>query len=118
MDAGQNRFAVLGRVQSILNDVRAERAVDGQQSDLAHLSARGCELYTLAVLDTMATAALEEPLPCDADCGDGDGTVGVVDLLALLGNWGATPGACELTGDGMVGVPDLLTLLESWGACP
>ncbi|MCH8316682.1 MAG: hypothetical protein IIA64_11980 [Planctomycetes bacterium] len=50
---------------------------------------------------------------------DGDGSVGVKDLLLLLGNWGLCPpkGDCpaDLNGDGSVGVADLLILLGNWG---
>ncbi len=50
---------------------------------------------------------------------DGNGVVDVVDLLALLGTWGACPSPpapCpgDLDGDGMVGVTDLLILLANW----
>jgi hypothetical protein len=48
---------------------------------------------------------------------DGDGTVGVVDFLLLLGSWGPCSGAClaDLDGDGAVGVTDFLMLLGHWG---
>lgn len=47
---------------------------------------------------------------------DGDGIVGVVDLLALLGTWGPCPTPCptDLDGDGAVTVVDLLALLAGW----
>jgi hypothetical protein len=50
---------------------------------------------------------------------DHDGTVGVLDFLALLGAWGpcpAPPDACpaDLDGDGSVGVTDFLALLSAW----
>ncbi len=49
----------------------------------------------------------------------GDGTVGVPDLLQLLGAWGANPGhPADLDGNNTVGVPDLLLLLGAWGPCP
>ncbi|MCI0365144.1 MAG: FG-GAP-like repeat-containing protein [Phycisphaerales bacterium] len=63
------------------------------------------------------------PAPCPADI-TGDQTVNVLDLLALIGQWGAcadpTPGNCpaDLTGDGVVNVGDLLNLIGNWGACP
>ncbi len=54
--------------------------------------------------------------------GHGDGTVGILDLLALLAAWGDCPvkGECsaDLNGDGTVGILDLLTLLANWGPCP
>ena len=50
---------------------------------------------------------------------DGDGTVGVSDLLILLGSWGPC-GDCDdciadLDDDCTVGVSDLLILLGNWG---
>ena len=47
---------------------------------------------------------------------DGDGTVGVNDLLILLGAWGPCPDPClpDINGDGSVDVLDLLVLLGSW----
>jgi hypothetical protein len=56
---------------------------------------------------------------------DGDGTVGVVDFLAVLNAWGScagcgTQGACpaDFDGDCEVGVLDFLQLLEAWGPSP
>ncbi|MHC4414155.1 MAG: glycoside hydrolase family 2 TIM barrel-domain containing protein [Planctomycetota bacterium] len=50
---------------------------------------------------------------------DGNGTIGIADLLALLAAWGADPcGSADFNGDGVVGVADLLRLLANWGACP
>ena len=51
---------------------------------------------------------------------DGDGVVGVLDLLILLAGWGPCPDppdACsaDLDADGFVGILDLLTLLANWG---
>ena len=54
---------------------------------------------------------------CPWDCNDGgtDGTVGIVDFLALLGQWG-NPGSCDFDGGG-VGITDFLELLANWGPC-
>ena len=50
---------------------------------------------------------------------DGDGDVGVKDLLDLLGAWGPNPlHPADFNGDGSVGVSDLLTMLANWGTCP
>ncbi|MHC4080245.1 MAG: hypothetical protein ACYS15_07115 [Planctomycetota bacterium] len=57
------------------------------------------------------------PPPCPWDCGDGDGTVGVVDFLALLAQWGQVGTSCDVDGGG-VGVTDFLELLATWGSCP
>jgi hypothetical protein len=61
-----------------------------------------------------------EPEPCPADT-DGDGAVGVDDLLGLLGAWGTNDPLYDLAppgGDGVVDVDDLLILLGAWGPCP
>ena len=56
---------------------------------------------------------------CDLDA---NGSVGVKDLLILLGAWGPCPkkGDCPADFDdsGDVGVKDLLFLLGNWGPCP
>ncbi len=54
---------------------------------------------------------------------DGDGAVGILDFLQLLGEWGpcpVPPAACagDLDGDGVVGILDFLLLLGNWGTCP
>ncbi len=52
---------------------------------------------------------------------DGDGVVGFLDFLMLLGNWGPCAGSCppfcagDLDGDCAVGITDFLLLLENWG---
>jgi len=51
---------------------------------------------------------------------DGDGVVGILDLLALLASWGPCPDPCppscaaDPDGDCSVGISDLLLLLGNW----
>ena len=50
---------------------------------------------------------------------DASGSVGILDLLALLAVWGTDPGGPpDFDGDGTVGILDLLALLANWGPCP
>ncbi len=63
-----------------------------------------------------------EFLPFPSPPGDlnGDGVVGIIDLLMLLAGWGdcpALPEQCsaDLNYDCVVGIGDLLTLLANWG---
>ena len=50
---------------------------------------------------------------------DASGSVGILDLLALLAAWSTDPGGPpDFDGDGTVGILDLLTQLANWGACP
>ncbi len=58
---------------------------------------------------------------CDGDV-NGNGAVGVADLLELLATWGQCPDepdSCfaDIDGNGYVGTSDLLTLFENWGPC-
>ena len=50
---------------------------------------------------------------------DGDGLVGITDLLILLSNWGPCPPKvpcpADLDANGTVGIIDLLILLANWG---
>jgi hypothetical protein len=57
---------------------------------------------------------------CPCDCAlPPDGTVNVVDFLALLADWGGTgPCDCADGGDGTVNVVDFLAMLGAWGSCP
>ena len=59
----------------------------------------------------------DDTTSCPGDI-SGDGTVDVVDLLAVVGAWGNTGGPEDVNGDGVVNVDDLLTVVNAWGACP
>jgi hypothetical protein len=69
----------------------------------------GAQLFVLTPNPTLQYFALGDL--------DGDGEVGIVDFLALLGLWGPCPDPCigDLDGDGEVGVTDFLILLANWG---
>jgi hypothetical protein len=55
---------------------------------------------------------------CPWDCGDDDdGQAGIVDLLALLAQWGQEGAPCDFDGGG-VGDSDLQQLLDAWATCP
>jgi hypothetical protein len=58
-----------------------------------------------------------DPQPCSGDV-NGDGTVGVDDILQTIGDWGPCGGCgSDVDGDGVVGVDDLLLILSVWGEC-
>ncbi len=69
------------------------------------------DLVIRAIVDC---AAVTE---CPWDCGDQDGTVGIVDFLTVLAQWGTIGTSCDIDGGG-VGITDLLSLLANWGSCP
>ena len=88
-------------------------AFGAQSPDISYgrLSDGGPDLDYLA---TPTPGASNEGDPCSGDI-DGDGTVGVDDLLALIGVWGTPDG--DIDGDGTTGVDDLLLLISLWGPC-
>lgn len=90
-------------------DVFYEVQIDGAAGSLL-------EDYNGARVEGPVRLQQGKPVGCQWDCGNADNDVGVVDLLALLGHWGA-PGPCDFDGGG-AGVTDLLKLLGMWGACP
>ena len=68
------------------------------------------------LLDLPEVGVGGEPCPWDLN---GDGSVGINDLLSLLGQWGTDPGGPpDFDGDGTVGITDLIELLANWGPCP
>ena len=59
-----------------------------------------------------------EPSPlCPADL-NGNGSVGVSDILIVLGAWGETGNQADIDGSGTVDVGDVLAIVEGWGDCP
>ncbi|MDP7005271.1 MAG: S8 family serine peptidase [Phycisphaerales bacterium] len=64
-----------------------------------------------------ALEAVDDGGTCNSDV-DGDGTVGVSDLLAVVDEWGVCNGCdADVDGDGVVGVNDLLAIVDQWGPC-
>jgi len=55
-------------------------------------------------------------VPCPADV-DGNGSVNVSDILAIVGAWGTNDSAADVNGDGTVNVSDILEAVSSWGPC-
>ncbi|MHC4947254.1 MAG: M12 family metallo-peptidase [Planctomycetota bacterium] len=80
-----------------------------------------CDIAAGTSLDTDGNGIPDECLspPCPADV-DGDGAVGVGDLLDALAAWGVCPPPCppDTDGSGAVDVTDVLAILAAWGACP
>lgn len=72
-----------------------------------------------AALDAVALQTFGCPTGVFGDI-DGDGSVGIGDLLALLAAWGPCPNPpaecpSDLNGDGTTGISDLLAVLANWG---
>lgn len=78
-------------------------------------TADGCDIAFGSSDDDNGNGIPDE-CECFADV-NGDGTVGVVDLLALLAAWNLTGVPEDINNDGIVNVLDLLELLSVWGSC-
>jgi hypothetical protein len=72
--------------------------------------------YDANSVDTPGSENPACPNPCPPDL-DGDGIVGVADILALIAGWGGNDPSHDLNGDGIVGVADLLAMIAAWGPC-
>ncbi len=108
IDAGNN-WAIAGRADTDL-DGNPRFAADENDFD------PGCGIPV--VVDMGAYEYQGDPFPVKFGDINGDGIVGIVDFLALLGNWGpCEPGCClaDLDIDGDVGITDFLLLLGNWG---
>jgi hypothetical protein len=55
-------------------------------------------------------------LDCPADI-NGDGVVGVNDLIAVVDAWGSDDASADVNGDGVVEVNDLIAIIDNWGPC-
>lgn len=65
---------------------------------------------------------IAQSLDCNDEVGcpedvNGDGYVNVVDLLAVIDQWGQVNSPADLNDDGIVNVSDLLMVVGSWGPC-
>jgi hypothetical protein len=50
---------------------------------------------------------------------NGDGVVGVDDMLLVIAAWGPCAGCdADINEDDVVGVNDLLAVIADWGECP
>jgi len=70
-----------------------------------------------ANVDHATDFAVGIPL-CEADLVGDDDLIDSGDLNVLLKQWGSSISDADLNNDGTVGVVDLLILLMNWGACP
>ena len=94
------------------------------------MKAAGVTLALIAAVAFAPAASAQDAAGACVSDGNADGTVNVVDVLGLLGAFGATSGQSltdyDSNADGAVNVSDLLTMLgffgasaggDSWGSC-
>ena len=81
-------------------------------SELTCLAGSGTWLGPKTVCDD---GECKSPI-CEADI-DGNGSVDVGDLLAVIDAWGQVHSPADVNQDGIVDVSDLLMVVGNWGAC-
>ena len=76
------------------------------------------DVTTLTDVDVNQTITIAHgATPCTGDV-NGDGSVAVADLLAVLNDWSACAGCdTDINGDDAVNVTDLLAVLNAFGPC-
>jgi hypothetical protein len=78
-----------------------------------------CIVVAAAGIAAMARGQLFPP-PTSPDCPadiNGDDTVDVLDLVAVITAWGESAVPEDINGDGIVDVLDLLEVITAWGPC-
>ncbi|MDP7029111.1 MAG: hypothetical protein QF733_02710 [Phycisphaerales bacterium] len=93
-------------------------AAGGAGIDLAPTGLAAISFVRIAVdADAWLSAEIDAVVDAgpwtDADL-NGDGVVGVDDLLMIIGAWGEQDSSADLDQDGVVGVDDLLIVLDAW----
>jgi V8-like Glu-specific endopeptidase len=83
-------------------------AVDDNMSSIVEAAVDGVSI---------SESVCGDPPACYLADVDKDGEVGVIDLLAVIDQWG-TGGSADVNGDGVVDVGDLLAIVDAWGQCP
>jgi len=79
--------------------------------ELRHLSS-GVSSITAGLAWSFSDPEPVDDVPGDAN---GDGSVGVEDLLLVIAEWNCVAGCtADLTGDGLVNVSDLLAVIANW----
>jgi 6-phosphogluconolactonase (cycloisomerase 2 family) len=114
-------IAVLPGLVFVTDESTATDGITGLYS--FHVNGDGTLTQAAPIYDTLGVrpeslAAWQPPrVPGDVD---GDGTVGILDFLALLAAWGPCPAPCppscpaDFDGDCAVSITDFLTLLANW----
>ena len=119
-DEASNHGEFVSCVAHLTNEWRSARLITGQEKGRIQRCAAQASIpasdETIALSQEGALYASANLCPSDLD---GDGSVAISDMVALLEAWGTNSGdPSDLDGDGTVAMPDLLLLVADWGPCP
>ena len=113
-----------GGEHTYLMDEEIGPTADGYAPSHIYRYTSACGNFAMGTYDPEDPEATDTPgsenPACPSDCPsdfDGDGIVGVSDVLALIAGWGGNDPTHDLDGDGTVGVGDILIMIGAWGPC-
>ena len=116
MDPGVNQFRVL--YGNFAGDLVGSMSVTSGAIEWSHhpvVPDGYPDTGPLVVYGSMTRVQFTAVPVCPGDA-TGDGSVGLNDLLAVIGSWGTDgAGGGETNGDGFVGLADLLEVIGNWG---
>ena len=99
-------------------------ATNGPESEIRELDTDGQIVWQYYTPNSLMRAVkysweiLDPEIQCSGDI-NGDNVVNVLDLLAVIDDWGECASCnADTNDDGYVNVTDLLAIVEAWGACP
>jgi hypothetical protein len=99
-------------------------ATNGPAGEIREIDASGMIVWQYFTPNSLMRAVkypmdiLNPPSTCSGDA-DGDGVVGVDDILLVISAWGPCADCdADVNEDGEVGVNDILTVIGNWGPCP
>ena len=77
------------------------------------------EIITVSLSEPADYSSIQEAIH-DASNGDidGNGFVGVDEILLIIANWGTADSPADVNSDGLVSADDILFVLSHWGECP
>ena len=78
------------------------------------ISADGSRIIGHGFLTGAWMVTIEADCPADTN---GDSSVDVLDLVALITAWGTDDADADINNDGTVDVNDLVDLVVAWGSC-
>jgi hypothetical protein len=102
-----------GALRVLVEVQQMDRFLDEQGNQLKENSHPFTGIFSRAEIVRILSASIDGRSRGTPDL-DGDGQLGVLDLLTLLANWGTTGAAGDVTGDGAVDADDLTQLMSAW----
>jgi hypothetical protein len=101
-----------GNVTSDMYDIKSGNSQDCN----GNMIPDECD-FTNGTSEDLNNDGVPDECQCLGDItGDGD-IVNVRDILVLISHWNSSESSADIDGNGNVGISDLLILIDNWGPC-